>query len=189
MQRVLKLSLCGPEAVGKSGLGQRLANQRPTLEYTPTLGVEYYSRRLPPYQARISIWDLAGDDRFSTITNSYVEGASIIAYIYDISNAQSLTSLQRLYNTHLAGYHLSRGAKLVVIGNKKDLETSRNSCREKGLDFANQIGASHLVVSVWKNEGIDDIISTLVDIMNLEEVYPTEIREIDNRKCDRCFLL
>ena len=188
MQRVLKLSLCGPEAVGKSGLGRRLANQRPSSEYISTIGVEYYSRRLPAYQTRIGIWDLAGDQRFKNITTSYIEGSGIIIYVYDVTKAQSLASLQHLYYTHLNGYHISKGAKLMVVGNKKDLETSRNSCRENGSEFAKQIGATHLVVSAKKNEGVDDLVSTLVDIMNLEEAHPTYIKGVNSRKCDRCFL-
>ena len=182
MPRVLKVSLCGANAVGKSSISCRLANQEPDLDYIATIGVDYFARRLPAYDARI--WDLAGNVRFESITLPYIGCANTIVYVYDITRYQTVRDLRRLHKVHCDIRDMSK-VKLLIVGNKKDIENSYNTCLSEGKAFARELGAFHVAVSAKKNQGIDELLTA----MELEKVSSTSKTEDESVKmCDNCIL-
>ena len=45
-------------------------------------------------QIGVSVWDTAGQDRFSSLTPFYFRGAQGVVYVYDVTRAESLTHLR-----------------------------------------------------------------------------------------------
>ena len=188
IQKVLKLSLCGGSAVGKSSIGRRLANQEPDPDHVATIGVDYFARRLPAYNAKIGIWDLAGDTRFEPVTLPYIKGSTIILYVYDLTRYETIKDMRRLYKIYGNICNVDQ-IKTIVVGNKRDIEDSYNSCAVAGEKFARKLGVPHIVVSAKKNQGIDGLLSVIVTEMELEEVkIEIKIEEKDVRMCDNCML-
>lgn len=188
MPRVLKVSLCGANAVGKSSISCRLANQEPDLDHIATIGVDYFARRLPAYDARIGIWDLAGNVRFESITLPYIGCANTIVYVYDITRYQTVRDLRRLHKVHCGFRDISK-VKLLIVGNKKDIENSYNTCLSEGEAFASELGAPHVAVSAKENQGIDELLIAMLTAMELEKVSSTSKTEDKSvRMCDNCIL-
>jgi small GTP-binding protein len=185
-QTVLKLSLCGASAVGKSSLSCRLANKVPNTEYISTIGVDYFARRIPEYGLKIGIWDLAGDLRFEVVTPPYVMSSNILMYVYDLSRLQTVTNLRRLHHSYCNDHRIGK-MKIIVVGNKKDKESSHNSCITEGERLAQDLKAPHLVTSATKNKGIDELIAVIINEMGIERLKDTEPTYKDLvRRCDRC---
>jgi len=186
-QRVLKITLCGESAVGKSSIGCRLANKEPDLDYTATVGVDYFARIVPSYDAKIGIWDLAGNSRFETVTLPYIKCTNTIVYVYDITRPSTVQEMQRLHKIHLRTLGKLGKIKILVVANKNDIENNHNTCLEAGKQFADSLGAPHVLVSAKMNKGIDDLLSILMIEMELDTDTKIKNKE-DIRMCDNCIL-
>jgi small GTP-binding protein len=136
---VLKVSLCGPNAVGKSSIGSRLSKRVPNQKYVYTIGVDFFARRLPSYNTKINIWDLSGSTRFQDIILPYVRTSNVLLYVYDITRYRTIIDLRKLHELYKKEFIIHK-VHIIVIGNKRDNETHYNSCMSLGEKFAKEIG-------------------------------------------------
>ncbi len=49
---------------------------------------------LPTQKIGVSVWDTAGQDRFSSLTPFYFRGAHGVVYVYDVTSKDSLQQLE-----------------------------------------------------------------------------------------------
>mmetsp|Transcript_30805 Transcript_30805/g.66638 ORF Transcript_30805/g.66638 Transcript_30805/m.66638 type:complete len:171 (-) Transcript_30805:417-929(-) len=77
-----KIVVCGDEGTGKTSLLQRFTERRtPTGEYSPTIGVDFGTRRVG--STNLLVWDLAGQERVQSINWSYLRGAHVVMLVVD----------------------------------------------------------------------------------------------------------
>ena len=88
---LLKYIIIGDEAVGKSNLLLRYAQNQFKTEYKVTVGVEFGARNITINNTiyRVQIWDTAGQERFRSITRAYYKNSICSLILYDISNRES----------------------------------------------------------------------------------------------------
>ncbi len=121
-----KVCLLGDPAVGKTTLKKRFLGRTVTGEYKTTVGVDFaikYYLIQDKYYIKFQIWDIAGQETYSTLRASFYKGAKGILMVFDISRAETFQSipnwLQQLWQ-------LEGPLPMILIGNKADL-------REQGL--------------------------------------------------------
>ena len=90
----------------------------------------------------MQIWDTAGQERFKTITASYYKGAHGIILVYDITDRQSFKDIEN-WLAEIDKYGNENVVKLLV-GNKSDLEASRQVKAEEGKTLADSLGIKFL---------------------------------------------
>jgi len=97
---------------------------------TPTLGMEFATHALslpregePNAVVRTQIWDTAGQERYRAITNTYYRHAIGVILVYDISERESFETLER-WLVELRD-HADEKIKVILVGNKSDLEDRR----------------------------------------------------------------
>ena len=194
---VFNISLCGASAVGKSSIAKCLAKKKPNLEYLYTIGIDYFTRDLPQYNIKINGWDLAGDKRFNEIIYPFVQNSTVLVYVYDITRQSSVTELEKSHQ-----YYINKGKitkKIIIVGNKTDLETNYNSCVKSGEKFAKTIDAAHLVVSAIKNHGINELLQSILNKSGIKKKTQHITKETskkrqgsfknDEESCKKCVLL
>ena len=71
----------------------------------------------------MQFWDTAGQDKYKSITGLYFKGTHGAVLIYDITDLSSFKRLE--YWATKIKRECAEGTKIVVIGNKADLERSR----------------------------------------------------------------
>ncbi len=184
-KKVLKLSLSGGNAVGKSSIAARLVRKEPDLEYNPTIGVDYFALSLPSYNAKIGIWDLAGNRRFESLTIPYIIRTTIRVYVYDLTRSESVNELISLHTIY-EKYNNPKNFKVIVVGNKKD-KGPCNDCMLQGEKFANDLKAPHIIVSAKTNRGIDELLSVIINEVNLDIEQANVVSDIKcMRTCECC---
>ena len=86
----------------------------------------------------MQIWDTAGQERFKNIQASYYKGANGILVVYDITNRESFEHLNSwLIEIEKNG---NKNVYKLLIGNKSDLDESREIKKEEGEEFASVNG-------------------------------------------------
>lgn len=74
-----------------------------------------------PY--RLNLLDTAGQERFRTLSNSYYRGAHGVILVYDISNRESFSAMERWYEE--AETNATPGAILYLVCLAQTLQAHR----------------------------------------------------------------
>lgn len=82
--------------------------------------------------------DTAGQERFRSVTRSYYRGAAGALLVYDIASRDSFNSLQNWLSD--ARNLASPNIVIILVGNKKDLESHREVSYQEASQFAKDNG-------------------------------------------------
>lgn len=133
---VFKVVLIGESGVGKSNLLSRFTKNEFSHDSRTTIGVEFSTRtvQLDNFTIKAQIWDTAGLERYRAITSAYYRGAVGALLVYDITKHTTYESAERwlkeLYD------HADPHIVVMLVGNKKDMETLRTVPTEEAMGFA-----------------------------------------------------
>lgn len=87
---------------------------------------------------KLQIWDTAGQERFRSVTRSYYRGAAGALLVYDITSRDSFNALANWLRD--ARTLSSPNIVILLVGNKKDLEDSREVTFTEASQFAQENG-------------------------------------------------
>ena len=127
---IYKIVLIGDSGVGKSNLITRFTKDEFNIESKATIGVEFATKIMKHQEQMIKtqIWDTAGQERYRAITTAYYKGAVGAIVVFDISNNDSFLNISKWMNEIQNG--ADSDIAILLIGNKNDLEDSRQVSRE-----------------------------------------------------------
>ncbi|RMF35264.1 MAG: GTP-binding protein [Chloroflexi bacterium] len=155
---VLKVVVAGDGGVGKTSLIRRYCTGKFQESRIMTIGVDFQIQvvDLGDRTVKLSIWDIAGQERFGSFRASFYRGARAVALVYDVTDPISLRNLP-LWQAEIA--KVAPQARFVVVGNKIDLE--RKVPREKVEAWVREIGLPYLETSALTGEGVQAFFTTL----------------------------
>ncbi len=119
-----KVMLLGDIGVGKSSLARRLAFDRFTSDYKPTIGVEIYDHHLPSVggtPVRLIIWDTDGNFGDAVLRHVYVKQAAAAMIIADRTRPETVSAMLRLGDGFA---QMLPGRSIQYIVNKCDLPSA-----------------------------------------------------------------
>jgi small GTP-binding protein len=158
---VLKVVIAGDGAVGKTSLIRRYCEGKFEASRVETIGVDFQTQtvNLPTGRVKLSIWDMAGQERFQVIRAGFYRGSRASALVFDVTQPATLMSLHRWKDEIL---EVVREQPFLVVGNKIDLQRAVSS--EKGKAFANSIGAPYLETSALTGNGVAALFETIAKL-------------------------
>src|SRR5215813_9520040 len=121
-QPVYKVVVAGDGNVGKTSLVRRYCEGKFDESRVTTLGVDFQTKlvTLQNMVIKLSIWDVAGQDRFISFRDTFYRGAHAVALVFDVTSPPSFFNLRHWYDEIQSAVPL---VPMVVIGNKSDLFT------------------------------------------------------------------
>ena len=134
------------------------------FNYCSTIGVDLMIKYLPEYKAKIQFWDLAGSERFDIITNSYINSADIVIFVY---NLQDDTTVEKIKNKHLSYYSHNYSFTGIVVGTHNNNKNSNLSAEK----FAKDNNYPHFKVELKKNYGVENILNEIINILIEKELF------------------
>jgi small GTP-binding protein len=152
---VFKILLVGDGAVGKTALAQRYLTGLFPENLRVTIGANFFTKRIivGDLQIVLQIWDLGGEERFRFMMGNYCRGAHAALFLYDITNPSTLYHLDQWVEELRKN---APSARLIVIGAKADLATSRKVQLAEATEYARERGASFtLEVSSKTGENVN----------------------------------
>ncbi|HWQ46836.1 MAG TPA: Rab family GTPase [Longilinea sp.] len=151
---LLKVALIGDGNVGKTSIARRYCEGSFSESRIMTIGVDFQTKvvALEDRTVKLSIWDVAGQDRFAVVRESFYRGTLAAALVYDISDPESFAHLPRWVD-EIRGQVPQ--VKFVVVGNKSDL-TGVVSSEDAGA-FAASLHAPLCITSALTDNGVEDM--------------------------------
>ncbi len=116
-----KVCLLGSFAVGKTSLVQRFVKGFFSEKYQTTLGVKIDKKTIDIDQTAVELilWDLAGEDNFMKVRQSYLRGAAGYFLVVDGTRQETLTTALEL---HQKMQQQDEGIPFILLLNKSDLK-------------------------------------------------------------------
>ena len=115
----------------------RFLNNKGTITLTSTIGNPNY---FTSYQlsdgslVHVNILDTAGQETFKALNENYYKKASCCLLVYDITDKNSFEECKYYYNENIKE-KCKENIKVILLGNKTDLEDQRQVPSEEGATF------------------------------------------------------
>ena len=163
--KTCQLLIIGDSSVGKTSLITRYANGTFKEEYLATVGLDYFTKveEINNQTIQVKLWDTAGQERFKSLTQNYFRNAQGVLLTFDVTNTESFDNLKDWINSikkNMEGNNVF--IPLIIIGNKIDMEDSREIQKEDAQKFSTENKYKYFETSAKTGEGVDDAIRDLV---------------------------
>jgi small GTP-binding protein len=152
-----KVIVIGPAAVGKSSLIRRFVEDKFTLAYKFTIGVDF-STKIIEYdsekKARVTIWDIGGQDRFKTLRRNFYTGTHGALVVFDLTRAQTFSKMKDWVSD--MNQLLEERVPIVILGNKVDLisEIGEVVDKDEPKEYADKIGSFYIETSAKSGDNV-----------------------------------
>ena len=131
-----KIIIIGDSGVGKSSLTLRATKNQFQEYYNATVGFEFFSLNLKMEDSiiKLQMWDTCGQEIYRSLISSFYKNSSLAMIMYSIDNEESFRHLD--YWIKEIKNNSSPDIKIILIGNKVDLEDKRVVSKEEADNFA-----------------------------------------------------
>lgn len=161
-----KVVMMGDFAVGKTSLVRRFVYDEFSDFYLTTVGVKVTKKEVSVNDNDISLllWDIAGSDRFSSITTEYLRGASGAIIVADITRESSVQNISSHIDMILSS---NPSAGIVVALNKIDLleENDERLMYLKSDEFLKSLNGTPSLIfsSALSGENVEKLFLSLAE--------------------------
>lgn len=135
-----KIIIVGSSCVGKSCLLMRYTNDQFTPQHYPTIGMEFFSKRLliDGVSIKLQIWDTAGQETFQSLVRNFYKNSDAVFVVYSIAEKKTFDAVGAWVQE--ARDNAPENAFFVLIGAQKDLEAHRQVQPAEGENAMNEFG-------------------------------------------------
>ena len=152
LEFLLKVVMVGDSGVGKTNLLSRYSRNLFEENTKNTIGVDFSALDLVVNKkaVKVQFWDTAGQEKYRAIASAYYKNAHGAIIVYDITNRASFDNVENWL--HELRQHGEANMHILLLGNKIDIESSRQVAFEDGEKFGQDNGIFFLEVSAKTNE-------------------------------------
>lgn len=164
----LKFIVIGSAAVGKTQLVYRYIKGKFDTNYAVTMGVEFGHKVVQHNNKtyNLQIWDTAGSEVFDAVCRGFYSGSTCGLVCFDIIKKESFDKVQKWIND-CRNYN-SPKMKLILVGNKADLEDQRQVSKEEARIFAEKNEMDYFETSSLTGVGVEEVFLEAVKDIDLK---------------------
>ena len=153
----VKFIIIGNQSVGKTNIVHRFATGQFNEAYSATIGMDFltYNIKLDDNLFHLQLWDTAGSERFRSVSKGYYKNSACAIIVYDITEKKSFLSIKKWIED--CKTYSNNNLHLVLVGNKNDLNDSRQVTEEEGETLALEYGMSFFESSALNGKNINEI--------------------------------
>ena len=115
----------------------------------------------------VSILDTAGEEKFRALNSNYYKKADCCLLEYDITREYTFDEIKNYFN-HDIKEKCKKNIKVIVLGNKTDIEDQREVASEEGAGFALENDYIFMETSCLKNANVADAFETIIEITSID---------------------
>jgi Ras-related protein Rab-1A len=172
--------------VGKTSIIRRFVENKFTLDYRATLGLNVLSHSIKFYgnEVSLSLWDVGAQDYFKRFRKTYYVGAQAAFIVFDVCNRESFDNVKIWYKE--LDEFLGKKIPITIVGNKVDLTDQRIVQYKNGVALVDELSKeysggdiSYIETSALTGENIEDAFSLIAYhyIMKSKEREEQKLKE------------
>ncbi|XP_029974698.1 ras-related protein Rab-7L1-like isoform X1 [Salarias fasciatus] len=176
-EHVMKILIVGNAKVGKTSFVHRYISGQFSSAYKTTVGAEFRVKVLQwsdKETVRLHIWDIAGQERFTSMTRVYYKAALGCVLMFDVTDSSSFLRCHQWKQDLDTKATLPGGAPIpcILLANKCDLP-ERVVTADSIAEFSKNNGFfTWMETSVRDNRNVDEAMRRLVQ--EILSVQPSE---------------
>ena len=170
----IKLTIIGDSDVGKTTLIYRYTDNNFNEEISPTVGLDNKVKKLKiqGLQAKIQIWDTAGQEKYDSLTKQLYNNTDGVILVFDLTNNTSFINIKNWIKK--VGNNCDHKIKKLLVGNKADMKDGikvskkdiYNLCKENRLKY-NDVSAKE---NINVEKAFETIINSIIEKKSVEEL-------------------
>lgn len=169
----MKLLVVGNIGAGKTAIVQRFAGNGFTENYKATIGVDFAVR------GNVTLWDIAGQERFGNMTTTYYRGAHGAIVVVDWTNRDSIDAAEKW----IMDLNSKIDVPIVLFANKCDKPSVVNY--EDVDTIRGVIGWKR--TSAKTGEGIQEGVDMLMNVIKLKKKQEEAFVKVEKvERVERC---
>ena len=204
-QEEMKIILLGDGSVGKTSIINRFIGREFETYELSTIGIEHVRQKLEiEYENEtknliLRIYDSAGQERYKSISTSYIKGADGIILVFDLSNKESFNSLIDWMKEIKDNTKIEKN--IILVGNKNDIEKKNKKFEEKEINelinnnFKEIKDLSFMETSAKENYNINELFQNIsIKVLENRKKYgrsrsksfflnKTKVVKVEKKKC------
>ena len=155
-RKVIRITMLGDSAVGKTSLISQFLTQNFDENYLTTIGKDKLEKKVvmeDGNEIKVIIWDTAGQERFHSIATSTIKGSQGIVLTFDLTKKSTFKSLDAWLNDIKEN---SNEVPVVIFGNKCDLFEKYEVENEEAKKFAKDNNLQYFETSAKQNVNVQE---------------------------------
>ena len=169
-----KAVVSGNSGVGKTSIVRYEVHNQFEQDNTATLVFEHYSKNYKICEKiiRIQIWDTCGNETYEEIMKNFYRSALCNFVVFSLDDENSFLNLDK-WITDIKNINENESPIIVLIGNKKDIESERQItkeeiekyCKKKEID-------TYFETSAKTGEGIHELFKEVIRKLYIKFIEP-----------------
>ena len=133
-----KIIVIGDSGVGKSCITNKATRNIFEENYNATVGFEYFNFnvRFDDIIVKLQIWDTCGQELYRSLIKNFYRNSSLAIIVYSVDSQDSFNDIE-MWLRELRT-NSSPDVKVILVGNKIDLESQRKISKEEGQALADK---------------------------------------------------
>ena len=149
----------GDVSAGKTSIIKKFLNNDEDISISggATIGVDFFHKDVTVNDTKVtlSIYDTSGQERFAGITASYYKRSQGVIMVFDLTSVDSFGHVDKWLN-QLKVQHDIKDLRIVLLGNKCDLEDEIMISDEEATKRAESIGTKYFKTSAKTGKNIEE---------------------------------
>ena len=185
IQTAFKILVVGEMGTGKTSLIRQYVNNEFSEYYRTTIGVDFASKKLqwdPHTIISANLWDVAGQERFSSMTGVYFREAIAALVVFDLTRLNTL-EMSKAWKKDIDMKVFTADDKpipCILVGNKCDLvKDGWDKTDEEMKQFCDEFGfIGFFKTSALSGENLDEAFNFLIKYIIDNNIEPENTREL-----------
>lgn len=162
---LFKISFLGNDGVGKTTLSTNNLQPIFDMETKQTVGCELLHKviTITGLKIKFQCWIIPVNEQFKSLIPSYILGSGVIVLMYDITNFNTLISLNKFTQTIKAKHP---EVPIILVGNKLDLVEHRDVPKESVIDIAKENNlVAYYEISSKTGENVEELFDLIAKVI------------------------
>jgi small GTP-binding protein len=133
--------------------------------------------------AKIQIWDTAGNERYKSLTPMYLRGSHLVFYCVDSLDDFNPESHKVLIDDII---YQATNVQIIIIATKCDAKTIKVTNKKKIRGFAETINCDYIETSAKTGYNVDELFKISLEKLKSIELKQRETVLLDSPRRSRC---